>query len=198
MSEQPPFEYSDENGAARGIAIDHADALFAQLEWDVNYAFNSVSRGVVNLHAGEYDISSAVSPADDLREQFYVSDHPLYEITLSAIRLASTMPVTSAEQLSDKPYAAIFENSFAFIERRLTQGTTLPQRYNVDSYEQGIRLVSLGRLPYFLTYALSDLPDSNVHLEVDTLMTLPVYLIVSKQHPEGQALMLAVNRVLTK
>lgn len=190
---QPPFEFVSKDGVASGIAAEKAQHLFANTPYSLAFAFDSLNRGIDNLHAGRYDISTAVSPTKALHRTFYISNKPLYFINLSAIRKHDTTPVTQIEQISTVAYAALSENSFTFIERYLQAQHPLSKRYDVKTFSQGVRLVELDKLPYFLTYLTDQQTDYGDALTTDLLMQLPVYIIVSKHHPHASAIIETVN-----
>ena len=196
-SNQPPFEFIDKDGQASGIAITRARALFQQSNYKITFAFDSINRGVDNLHAGRYDISTAVSPTKALQRQFLVSKKALYSINLSAIRKQATPPITQIEQMRSVAYAAITDNTFSYIERFLQTQHPLSKRYDVATFSQGMRLVELDKLPYFLTY-LNERSDAfDETLTVDLLMELPVHIIVSKRHPNANELMSIIDEQMS-
>lgn len=192
-SHQPPFEYTDINGQATGLAIEDARGLFAGIGWNTRFVYNSVSRGLVSMHSGEYDFSTAVSPNYAIKEKFWVSRAPLYYIRLSVIRKKTTPPLENLSALQKSEFAALSQNSFNYLSDYLEGTDSLKGRYSVDSLYQGLRLVELDRLPYFLTYTESNSLIQRETLDTDEMLRVPVHLIISKTHPNAKELLQQVD-----
>lgn len=196
-SNQPPFEFVDSSGQPNGTAIEQIKSLFSHINYHVDFEFNSVNRGVLNLHQGIYDVSTAVSPGDALKSQFWVSDQPLYQIQFVAVRKSDTPPLNSDEEPKNVIFAAMVDNAFPFIDSFLSKHIDY-QRYDVSNIEQGLHLVKINRIPYFLTYFSGHEDFSSDNLTIDVLEEMPVFLIVSKQHPLGLDLITKINDGLKK
>ena len=197
-SEQPPFEYLDSQNKPAGHMITLTDELFSTLNWSASYEFNSVNRGSKLLLDGIYDISTAVSPNHKIRSKFLVSALPLYTIKLSLIRQSKTPTINDINKFKNIEYAAISQNNFHFIDEWLNDPNKLNNRYNVETFEQGIRLVMLNKIAYFLTYFDANIASITNNLNQDILMEEPVHFIISKRHPEGKELMQTLDTAMRK
>lgn len=162
----------------------------------VTFEFNSVNRGVANLHNGIYDISTAVSPSDNIRQQFWVSDKALYPIEFIAIHKPTTPPISAILKQNNVTFAALSENTFPFIDRFFAAHTDI-KRYDVSSMQQGLKLVEADKMPYFLTYASGNDELTESQYQIDVIEKMPVHLVVSKQHPQGKALIDKINAALS-
>ncbi len=145
------------------------------------------------LRQGKVDFSAVISPNASIYKDFLVSELPIYSIVLGVIRQRTTQPISNVSQLNLYNFAALKETSFLF--NKIASVLQQKNRYNVDSFAQGVHLVSVNKLPYFLSYKHTEQPLAAT-LFFDVLIKEPVYLIISKQHPQAQTLMQKINQAM--
>ncbi|MEW9797086.1 substrate-binding periplasmic protein [Alteromonas sp. CYL-A6] len=197
ISQQPPYESVNASGQPEGIAISALNALFEKLHWQVRYELDSVPRGVRNLHAGVYDISTAVAPNNKINAAYLVSRVPLYHIRLVSLRRADTPPVSNVNTLRQHPFAVLSGNQFHYLEMFDVDLAYDQAPYSVTSVAKGLDMIEKGRLAYFLTYYDDALPI-NPALTYDVLSDRPVHIIVSRSHPDAERLIASINDALVE
>lgn len=196
ISQQPPYEYVDKQGMAQGIAVAKLRSLFRDTSVRVVFEANALARGVKNLHQGIYDISTAVGPSEAIQNAFFVSQRALYDITLVAMRQRARKGITLLSDLKGNIYGTLSDNAFHYIQQKQFQSLLTEQAYPVASVSLGINLVQENKLDYFVTYYDSkvDLPET---ITFDVLQSRPVFIIVSKQHPQAKSIMTIVEQQLS-
>lgn len=193
-SNLPPYEFVDKNGKAAGIGITHINAILTEAELKGNYHYYSVNKGLHLLRQGKVDFSAVISPNTSIYKDFLVSKLPIYSIVLGVIRQKTTQQISNVAQLNQHNFAALKETSFLF--NKIASVLQQKNRYNVDSFAQGVHLVNVNKLPYFLTYKHSKQPLASTLL-FDVLITEPVYLIISKKHPQAKTLMQKIDQAIS-
>lgn len=194
-SHLPPYEYIDTNNQAAGLGIEHLKKIFSHANLSVNFQYYSIKRGINLLHQGSVDFASVISPDAKIYKKFIVSQRPIYTITLGVLRLENTPSISQITQLNKQPFATLKETTFLF--NNLTKDLQQKNRYDVKDFTQGERLIKAHKLPYFLIY---DQPKKRIAstLTFDVLLKNPVYLIISKQHPQAKQLMAIINKSMNE
>lgn len=196
-SDLPPFEYSNSDGAATGLGISRVDKLLRQAGFQPKFEFYSLSRGLQALE-NHIDFSAVVAPTPAQRRELKISVAPVYLAELGVVRLRSTKRLSSLEQLQHYPYLALSETRFAFLQQRPELAAFAVKRYDIGNQQDAYRLLLSGRYDYYLCYHASDVALSNPMLVFDSFEQLPVYLMLSRQHPDAERLMQRVDAVLAK
>ncbi len=194
-SHLPPFESANADGVPSGIGIDKVRETLQAAGFQPDFKFFSVSRGLNALHT-KIDFTAVVSPSAMQKQQFRVSQFPIYQVGIGVVRLSSTPAITSLLQLHGVHYLALSETKFAYLEQRpeLTQLATF--RYEVATLQDAFRLILNGKYAYFLSYTLTETEMTNPSLNFDQLEQQPVHLMLSKQHPDATLLMQRVDAAL--
>jgi len=194
-SHLPPYESANAEGVPVGIGIDQVRKALQTAGFKPDFKFFSVSRGLNALHSN-IDFTAVVSPSDLQKQQFRISQFPIYQVGIGVVRLASTPAMTSLLQLNDAHYLALSETKFAYLSQRseLTQLATF--RYEVPTLQDAFRLILNSKYAYFLSYTLTDAEFTNPSLTFDLLEQQPVHLMLSKQHPDATRLMQRVDAAL--
>lgn len=194
-SNLPPFEYTNSDGAAEGLGISHVDKVLRQAGFQPTFEFYSLSRGLQALE-NHIDFSAVVAPTPAQRQTLKISAAPVYLAELGVVRLRSSKRLSSLEQLQHYPYLALSETRFAFLQERPELAAFAVKRYDISSQQDAYRLLLSGRYDYYLCYHASDLALSNPMLEFDRFEQLPVYLMLSRQHPDADRLMQRVDQAM--
>ncbi|QOL25678.1 transporter substrate-binding domain-containing protein [Thalassotalea sp. LPB0316] len=192
-SSLPPYEYINADNRADGMGIEAIKQLFYQNSPSIEFHFNSINRGIKLLKTGDYDLVSVIAPNEQVQKDFYISNRPLYFVRLGVIRNQSTPSLKDISQLKQQPYVALSSSAFYGLQDKLDTNNTNGMRYNVDSFEQALQLINAGKVDYFLTY---DYPSKTSTLSTnvfDGLVSMPVYIAISKHHPNATALVNLVN-----
>jgi hypothetical protein len=194
-SDLPPYEYSNATGDAAGIGITKVRKVLINAGFQPSFAFYSVPRGLNALNDG-IDFTAVIAPTATQRQQLKISAKPIYFAELGVVRLHSTPALTSLNQLRQHTYLALTDTRFAFLSQRPTLTDLALTRYDVSSQNDAYRLLINGRYQYFLCYHAADIALSNPLLTFDSFEKLPVYLVLSSQHPDANRLMQRVNMAL--
>ena len=176
----PPFEYVNESGQADGIAINHMTAIFHEKGHSLSFVYNSINRGIRSLETGEADFASVIEPTGIFLEDFVISNQPIMHIKLGVFRNAEKAPVSNFSELLGDNVVSLENSQFHFLEK-YTSG--FPEHVKVDSFENAIQLLSHNKVDYLLSYEYTAYPTKASAIEFDTLLSLPVYLAISKKHP---------------
>jgi hypothetical protein len=195
-SDLPPYEFTNTEGVAAGIGIDKVREALQAAGFEPEFKFYSVSRGVNALHSS-IDFTAVVSPSELQKQQFRISQHPLYYVGVGVVRLSSTASLQNLRQLNDLPYLTLSETKFAYLEQRPEMSQFKKSRYEVETQQDALRLILNGKYPYFLSYAMSETELTGSFLVFDVLEQHPVHLVLSKQHPNAERLIQRVNAALT-
>lgn len=196
-SDLPPYEFSNSDGAAAGLGIGRVDKLLRQAGFQPKFKFYSLSRGLQALD-NHIDFSAVVAPTPAQRQTLKISAAPVYLTELGVVRLRSTKRLSSLEQLQHYPYLALSETRFAFLQLRPELAAFAVKRYDIGNQQDAYRLLLSGRYDYYLCYHASEVTLSNPMLVFDSFEQLPVYLMLSRQHPDADRLMQRVDAVLAK
>lgn len=196
-SELPPFEYTDSDGAAAGLGITRVEKLLRQAGYQPKFQFYSLSRGLQAMEE-HIDFSTVVAPTTTQRQQLKISAAPVYLAELGVVRLRSSKRLSSLEQLQHHPYLALSDTRFAYLQQRPELAAFAVKRYDISSQQDAYRLLLSGRYDYYLCYHASEVALSNPMLVFDSFEQLPVYLVLSRQHPDADRLMQRVDAVLAK
>lgn len=194
-SDTPPYEFTDDQGQAAGIAIIKVRKLFEAAGWQVNFHFDSVQRGTRALEQ-TIDFTTVVAPTEQQRQQFVISEEPLYQIELGVVRDRHTMAVTQWADLLKQPYLVLRDTRFAFLQNEPSLQPILQLRYDVATKADALRLLNSGRFSYFFGYVSSTQAAPAPWLAVDVLGTYPVHLVVSRQHPHAVQYMKTLDALL--
>ncbi len=196
-SDLPPYEYTNSAGAAEGLGISHVDKLLRQAGFQPQFQFYSLSRGLQALE-NHIDFSAVVAPTLTQRREFRISAAPVYLTELGVVRLRSGKRLSSLEQLQHYPYLALSETRFAYLQQRPELAALAVKRYDIGNQQDAYRLLLSGRYDYYLCYHASEVALNNPLLTFDSFEQLPVYLVLSRQHPDADRLMQRVDAVMAK
>ncbi len=194
-SQLPPYEFVDDNGEAAGKGIKKVIAIFKQAQLNYHFHYYSINKGISLLQQAKIDFSTVISPNQNIYNDFLVSDNAIYTIELGVIHHKETSAITEISQLNHSNYAALKETSFLF--NKISSVLQQQNRYNVNSFKQGVHLVKANKLPYFLTYHHSEEVLAH-NITFNLLITEPVYLIISKLHPQASSLMQKINQAVAQ
>lgn len=187
-SSLPPYEYVNESGRAEGLGIKAARQYFLDRNIEVKFSYDSIARGIEGLHRGQIEFSTAIEPSKQLKSKFWVASKPLYFIQLGVFRRAGTPLIYDLSQLPELNVATLRETKFYFLEGIAESLARSKTHYQVGHFDLAVNLIRGAKLDYFLSYYHPQKHGEYLDLEFDQLMTLPVYLIVSKQHPKANLL----------
>lgn len=194
-SQLPPYESANADGVATGIGIDKVRSALQAAGFQPEFKFYSVSRGLNALHHN-IDFTAVVSPSETQKQQFRISQFPIYQVGIGVVRLSSTPAINSLLQLNGTHYLALSETRFAYLQQRSELGQLNAYRYDVATLQDALRLLLKGKYSYFLSYELTDAELTNPVLTFDLLEQHPVHLVLSKQHPAALRLMQRVDAAL--
>lgn len=196
-SDIPPYEYTNSQGQAAGIAIERVQQLFHAAGWQVIFHFDSVPRGERALEQ-LVDFTTVVAPTAQQRQQYVISELPLYQIELGVIRTEHSPPVTQWADLLHQPYLVLRDTRFTYLQGDAHWSQLLALRYEVSNTTDALRLLNSDRFAYFLSYVSSGDAAPAPWLQVDVLGRYPVYLAVSKQHLQAQQFMQNIDVLLRR
>lgn len=196
-SELPPFEYTNSDGVAEGLGISQVDKLLRHAGFQPKFKFYSLSRGLQALE-NHIDFSAVVSPTSAQRRELKISAAPIYLVELGVVRLRSSKRLSSLEQLQHYPYLALSDTRFAYLQQRPELAAFAVKRYDISSQQDAYRLLLSGRYDYYLCYHASEVALSNPLLTFDSFEQLPVYLVLSRQHPAADRLIQRVDAVMAQ
>lgn len=196
-SDLPPYEYTNSDGAAEGLGISQVDKLLRQAGFQPQFQFYSLSRGLQALE-NHIDFSAVVAPTLTQRREFRISAAPVYLTELGVVRLRSSKRLSSLEQLQHYPYLALSETRFVFLQQRPELAALAVKRYDISNQHDAYRLLLSGRYDYYLCYHASEVALNNPLLTFDSFEQLPVYLVLSRQHPNADRLMQRVDAAMAK
>lgn len=194
-SHLPPYELTNANGDASGVGIEKVRQILQAAGFQPEFQFFSVGRGLNALHHN-IDFTAIVAPTARQRQQFLMSQLPIYQVGIGVVRLSSTPALQSLTQLSDSAYLVLAETKFSYLHSRDELRQLSAMRYEVATLQDAFRLIQSGRYKYFLCYALTEAEINNFFIHFDLLERHSVHLVLSKQHPEGKRLMQRVDAVL--
>lgn len=194
-SDLPPFEYTNSDGTAEGLGINRVGQLLRQAGFQPTFEFYSLSRGLQALE-NHIDFSAVVAPTPAQRQTLKISTAPVYLAELGVVRLRSSKRLSSLEQLQHYPYLALSETRFAFLQQRPELAAFAVKRYDINSQQDAYRLLLSGRYDYYLCYHASEVALSNPMLVFDSFEQQPVYLVLSRQHPDADRLMQRVDQAM--
>lgn len=186
----PPFEFVNESGQADGIAIRHINTIFHENCDSLSFVYNSINRGIRSLETGEADFASVIEPTGVFLEDFVISNEPVMHIKLGVFRDVTKAPVSSFSELLGDNVVSLENSQFHFLEKYTTG---LPEHVKVDSFENAIQLLSHNKVDYLLSYEYSTYPIEIKNITFDTLLSLPVYLAISKKHPRLEELVKEIH-----
>lgn len=190
-SSLPPYEQINSDGKAEGLGIDKIQSYFNLYGHMVDFNYNSLARGIADLHNGNVDFSTAALPNDTLRATFWISDKPLYHIKVGVFRREAAVKVVSFAELTKSPTVSLTDSNFYFL--KIPGFTELPNHYKVDDFSIASKLIRTERFAYFVSYYHPQKHSENIDLEFDELKSVPVFLILSKQHPNAEQLKPLLN-----
>ncbi|GAA0784218.1 substrate-binding periplasmic protein [Roseibium denhamense] len=152
-------KYILQNGDAHGICPDIYRELERRLKGQVAFdfpaAFTPRRRMLANLEQGNSDIDCGAAANAERERKFIFSRIPIYEVAhLIALSSSEQDPPESFEDLADfRPLVGVVlgANITRFLEQKVP-GTQ--DFYKVTSPNEGIRLVSIGRLEAFYYHSL--------------------------------------------
>lgn len=194
-SHLPPYESANADGVPAGIGIDKVRATLLAAGFQPEFKFYSVSRGL-NALRSNIDFTAVVAPSETQKQQFRISQFPIYQVGIGVVRLSSTPAITSLLQLNGAHYLTLSETKFAYLEQRPQLAQLAALRYDVATLQDAFRLLLKGKYNYFLSYELTDAELTNPVLTFDLLEQQPVHLVLSKQHPAALRLMQRVDAAL--
>lgn len=193
-SELPPYEYINKDNKAAGIGIDAVKKLFD--DSNLLFHYSSINRGIKHLEQGRYDFVSIISPSDKTRKGFHVSTSPIYSIQLGVVRHRNTPQITSFDELFAHSIVTLKSATYQSVSQQLPPEILNNIRYNVDSFDEALQLISSSKFPYFLTYQYEDKILQSKTLTFDTLIDLPVFMALSKKHPRANYLNNLMNNAI--
>lgn len=194
-SHLPPYESANAEGVPTGIGIDKVKKALEAAGFQPEFKFFSISRGLNALHS-DIDFTAVVSPSETQKQQFRISQFPIYQVGIGVVRLHSTPAMTSLLQLNETHYLTLSDTKFAYLQQRPGLAQLAASRYEVATLQDAFRLILNGKYPYFLSYALTDAEYTSPFLTFDLLEQQPVHLMLSKQHPDATRLMQRVDTAL--
>jgi len=195
-SDLPPYEFSTAEGQADGIGIDHVRRVLTAAGFQPQFQLFSLQRGLNALQNG-IDFSTLVAPTPAQRQQFHISQWPVYSVELGVVRLRTGKRLSALTQLQHYPYLALSDTRFLYLLQRPELAAFAVKRYDIPSLNDAYRLLLSGRYDYLLCYHASHQVLNNPLLVFDTFETLPVHLVLSRRHPDALRLMQRVDAVLS-
>jgi ABC-type amino acid transport substrate-binding protein len=197
-SELPPYEQTAANGGAEGLGIDAVKAILTEAGFIPSFELFSVQRGLAALQKN-IDLTTIVSPTLAQQSEFLFSKLPVYYIKLGVVRLKSTSKLADLVTLQQHHYVSLNDTFFPYLHEYLPSSSAFfANQYNVATLDDALRLISHGRYDYFLSYYLTEQELQSPFLVFDPLSTLPVYLAMSKTHPDAEKMLQRVDAALTK
>ena len=194
-SELPPYEQTTADGGVDGIGIRAVTAILKEAGFTPTFELYSIQRGVAALH-GDIDFTTVVSPSEALRAEFELSKYPVYTIKLGIVRLAYTTKLTTIADLQQHNYISLRATLFHYLPDIFALSDAfIANQYKVDTLDDAVRLIMHERYPYFLSYYLTEHELKFPFLVFDELLTLPVYLAMSKAHPDVKRMMSRIDAV---
>ncbi|WP_156886026.1 hypothetical protein [Rheinheimera baltica] len=158
----------------------------------------SIQRGLAALQ-GDIDFTTIVAPSAALQSEFVLSKLPVYLIKLGVLRLSTTEKLADLSSLQQHDYVSLRATEFAYLPDTFALPTEFfAKQYKVDSLDDALRLIAHERYAYFLSYYLSRQELKYPFLVFDELLTLPVYLAMSKAHPKMEEMMLRIDTAMAK
>ncbi|MBU2882652.1 transporter substrate-binding domain-containing protein [Psychrosphaera sp. B3R10] len=190
-SSLPPYEQISSDGEAEGLGIDKIQSYFNLYGHIVDFKYNSMARGIAALHSGRVDFSTAAQPNEALTETFWISEKPLYYINVGVFRREVVAEIVSFDELAKLSTVSLKDSNFYFLN--IPEFTESTNHYKVDDFAVASKLIRTDRFDYFLSYYNPQKHSENIDLEFDQLKSVPVFLILSKQHPNAKQLKPLLN-----
>lgn len=197
----PPYFTPDK--PEEGLWAQDLKAIFQAVDRDYEFHHYPPRRLVRYMIEGRADLTvSAKHIAVD--QHVHYSKHPLGQIILNVYHKPNRAPVQNMADLKGKTVIVI--RGYAYDKRILVlrdpaNNVTLIE---AQDHEQAVQRLFSGNADYLLDYAqpvtsaLRSLRIPEGMFDANTLSAYPVFLLVSKKLPDGEALMSQINAYMSK
>lgn len=192
-SDFPPLEYVGKNGQADGIIIRLVERQFAEHNIDIKFIYSSLKRGTGLLHSGAVDLVATIQPTPSSLETFETIGPPFTYINLSILRHNETPAITAIEQLKDVSLSKYAGASFFHLGEHHNEILAKRDEVDIADMDTAVRLIEAKKIRYFLTYSAPNQAPPCRQCTYDALESLPVFLTISKFHPQKEAHMEALK-----
>lgn len=198
----PPFYYKDSDGRFKGVSYEVAAHICDQLGYDIEVTqMPSMRLMLAALKEGYQDLSINLTATEARSELAYFTQTPhVFESQHLIVRADSRIDFDGdVEKLAEYRFGPIFGWTYG---PKFDRASHLNKEFVNDSMQQlkgllsGRYDIAMNNPQYFLETASSMGVASAFRLLEPAVFTLPVTMAVSRQHPDAQNLVQALEREL--
>jgi polar amino acid transport system substrate-binding protein len=187
--ELPPYTYTDAAGAPQGSLIE----LLAKVSADAGYTYTAESaparrlfQGVVD---GQYDMFIGIKTAEVFQGTTVASQSVIARIELNAWGIGAAPAIKAKEDLAGKQVIVLTGYSYGGWRTYLDDPANGAQLIEARTPEQALQLLTAGRAPILLQYALpmaqalATRPTAD--LKSTLISSLDCHFVVSLKRPDA-------------
>lgn len=197
----PPFTYQDETGKITGFFHESVQQVLKEAGFDVVKDFKFVvlpnTRLYKDILSGAVTVNLGIPSVPALKDNVYIGDYPFFNIISKAYYIGEKAPITSKDQFAGKSIIVIRGYTYAGLIAILSNPENKCILSEANTHESALKMLQSGRADYLLDYSApveAELNKRNVDgLKSTSLAVLPVYFIIGKAVPGGEALMKKLN-----
>jgi polar amino acid transport system substrate-binding protein len=190
--ELPPYTYTDASGSPQGSLVE----LLAKVAADAGYTYTAESaparrlfQGVVD---GQYDLFIGIKTPEAFQGTTLASKSVIANIELRAWGIGGTPAVKAKEDLAGKQVIVLTGYSYGGWRTYMDDPANGVQLIEARTPEQALQLLTAGRAPLLLQYALpmaralkaQPAPD----VQSTLISSLDCHFVVSLKRPDSAAL----------
>ena len=192
----PPYTYIDETGKVVGTFHDQVIKVLQEAGFDIakDFIFKVIpsKRLFADIISGAVTINVGIQ-VPILKDQIYFGTIPFLTIVTKAYFIGDKQPISSKGQFAGKSIISIRGFSFGDLLAFWTDPNNKCDYKETGTHESALKMLQVGRGDYLVDYSVPierELEKNNVvGIKSSTISTIPVYFIVSKAVPNGEALM---------
>jgi len=190
--ELPPYTYTDAAGSPQGNLIE----LLAKVSADAGYTYTAESAPARRLFQGvaegQYDMFIGIKTPEVFQGTTIASKSVIAKIELHAWGLGTVPAIKAKEDLSGKQVIVLTGYSYGGWRPYMDDPANKVQVIEARTPEQALQLLTAGRAPLLLQYALpmeqALAAQPNPDLKSTLISSLDCHFVVSLKRPDAAAL----------
>ena len=187
--ELPPYTYTDAAGSPQGSLID----LLAKVSADAGYSYTAESAPARRLFQGvadgQYDMFIGIKTAEVFQGTTVASQSVIARIELNAWGIGAAPAIKAKEDLAGKQVIVLTGYSYGGWRAYLDDPVNGVQLIEARTPEQALQLLTAGRAPILLQYALPMAQAVAAHptadLKSNLISSLDCHFVVSLKRPDA-------------